>query len=187
MFETFKNTQPPCVFVQRWFKPKYKKANTWLKKRCELFPYEIHDLPEAADFDMLKNNSARCHPPLRVPACRASATRHVFCFTRCPLPHIEQIKSSSWTEKHSCTGTEDRARVWAILPSWGCWPSSHSPSSTHTHAQRQTHTYTLPTQHCHLACWEIRATWDSAKYMMLADNSGISTDCKEMNKDYTST
>lgn len=142
MFETFKNTQPPCVFVQRWFKPKYKKANTWFKKkRCELFPYEIHDLPEAADFDMLKNNSARCHPPLRVPACRASATRHVFCFTRCPLPHIEQIKSSSWTEKHSCTGTEDRARVWAILPSWGCWPSSRSPSSTHTHTCSKTDTH----------------------------------------------
>lgn len=66
-----------------------------------------------------------------VPACRASATRHVFCFTLCPLPHIEQIKSSSWREKHSCTGTEERARVWAILPPRGCWPSSHSPSSTH--------------------------------------------------------
>ena len=57
----------------------------------------------------------------------------MFCFTLCSLPHIEQIKSSSWREKHSCTGTEERARVWAILPPRGCWPSSHSPSSTHTH------------------------------------------------------
>lgn len=57
-----------------------------------------------------------------------------FLFTLCPLPHIEQIKSSSWREKHSCMGTEERARVWAILPPRGCWPSFSQPL-VHTHTR----------------------------------------------------
>lgn len=51
--------------------------------------------------------STRCHPRLGVPACRASATRHVFCFTRV-LGHIlNTLKVQVGGRGAAARGTEE--------------------------------------------------------------------------------